>query len=193
MQHAERRTTRFAHGLFAAGQAEGAQVRHALAARLRHAQEFAAPNRAIVAVTGTVPGHAQNRRVELVLGHACECVRLMVLHADDRKARCVRVPRGGIVGMEIAGHDRRIDAEELRQVTDRAHESRARRQRGEIANVLADKRIRARGHRDGALEKRADREHRRGARRIHGGCRCPGHCRTHPVKMCGLRRVQGNR
>src|SRR5271165_940982 len=82
MQHAERRAARLADGGFAARQTERQQMRKAAVARGADTQEFTAPDAAIVTVTGAVPGHAEHRGFEFVVGHAGEHVRQMVRYTN---------------------------------------------------------------------------------------------------------------
>ena len=50
-------------------------------------QELAAPDRAVAAIAGTVPGHAQDRPLQPVVHHAGQDVREVMRHARDRQAR----------------------------------------------------------------------------------------------------------
>ena len=45
-------------------------------------RRFAAPDRAVGAVAGAVPGEAQHRAGQIVLGYARRHVRVMMLHAQ---------------------------------------------------------------------------------------------------------------
>ena len=49
------------------GQAERAQVRHALVALALYAEEFPAPDRAIESVSGAIPGNAEVRTFHMIL------------------------------------------------------------------------------------------------------------------------------
>ena len=59
---------------------------HALTRGFRDEEELAAPDGAIQAVAGAVPGDAEDGRLELILGHAGEHVGDVVLDGDELRS-----------------------------------------------------------------------------------------------------------
>ena len=70
---------RFFHGGLPTGQGELAEMGHTLTGGFRDQEELTAPDGAIQAVAGAIPGDAEDRRFELILGHAGEHVGDVVL------------------------------------------------------------------------------------------------------------------
>ena len=92
-------------GLFAGGQAEGAQVSHAArdrAALVGHPEELASPDGAVVAVASAVPRDAEGRAGNAVFGHAGIDVSEVVLHPDERQAGLLGVAGGEVIGVGVA-------------------------------------------------------------------------------------------
>ena len=56
---------------------------HALTGRFGDEEELAAPNRAVEAVAGAVPGDAEEGGLQLILGHAGQDVGDVMLDADE--------------------------------------------------------------------------------------------------------------
>ena len=128
-------------------------------------QELAAPDRAVHAVTRSVPGDAERGPRDVVLGETRHDVREMVLHRGDRQAQFARVSAGEVIGMQI-GDDR--FGRGVKQSFQIAHDAIERfdgLRRLEIAQMLADEHIRSRGDGHGALQMRADGDE---ARRVLG-------------------------
>ena len=103
-QQPERRTPGLAHRALAAGQPERAEARDPRERAVRHAQELAAPDGAVLAVAGAVPRHAEHRAAQLVLGHARRDVRHVVLDLPHRQSRAAGEGGRGIVGVAVGHH-----------------------------------------------------------------------------------------
>ena len=164
IEQAQGRAPRLAHGPIAAGQGEGPQMGRADEARPLAHQRLAAPDRAVAAVAGAVPGQSQHRAVQAVLGHAGGHVGVMVLHAHQRHApargQLLGMPRRGIVGMQIAGdHLAASTCEEIDQVVDRPAKDLDAQHAVQVADVRAEHhlhRLRAEPQRHGVLQMPAD-------------------------------------
>jgi len=78
------------------------------------------PDRAVGAVTGSVPGDAQHRRRKSVFGHASRDMGQMMLHAGDFRSHLVRQPAGGVIGMQIAHHQTRGQPAQFQHVVNGA-------------------------------------------------------------------------
>ncbi len=106
-EQAERRAPRLADRGLAAGKPERAKARHAAPAGLVDPNELAAPDGAVGAVAGAVPGDAEDGRRQAMLGHAGRDVGDVMLDRDDRNPE----PFGGagrmIVGVEVADDEAR--------------------------------------------------------------------------------------
>ena len=83
VEQAQGGPARLFHRPVAAGQAELAKMGHALAGRFRDEEELPAPNRAVEAVAGPVPGDAEQGRLQLIFGHAGQDVGHVMLDADE--------------------------------------------------------------------------------------------------------------
>ncbi len=115
---------RLAHGAVAAGQGHVGQVGGALVAGVIGDEELATPDRPIVDVAGAVEGHADHRPLaaQAVLGHARGDVGVVVLHFDQRQPLAgspfAGITSGHVVGVAVAGDDRRPRAEQALHVFD---------------------------------------------------------------------------
>src|ERR1035441_1086798 len=67
----------------AAGQTELAEMGHALTGGFRDEKELTAPNGAIQAVAGSIPGNAENGGLEFILGHTRQDVGDVMLDAEE--------------------------------------------------------------------------------------------------------------
>ncbi len=123
-----------------------------------HAQEFAAPDGAVVAEPGAVPRHAEHRSVQVMLRHAREDMGVMMLHADDRQAGLFGEPRRVIVGMPIARHHGGRPREKCGQIGGGPAESVEGERRLQVADVLAQADLVVHGERHGVLQMPANRE-----------------------------------
>ena len=87
IEQAEGGAARLPHRPLPAGQGEGPQPGEAgergRSPGLFEPQALAAPEGAIAAMAGSVPGHAHGRRGQAVLGHAGQQVGLVVLHLQQ--------------------------------------------------------------------------------------------------------------
>lgn len=101
--------------------------------------EFAAPNGSIVAIAGAVPGDAQKRRVQPVIGHAGQHMGKMVLHAMDRRPHPRGDLRGVVVGVKVAGHSHRSQAMQASQPVNSACKGSPRLRPVEVADMRAEK------------------------------------------------------
>ena len=77
------------------------------------AEQLAAPERPVRAVARAVEDERERRALLAVLGEAGGRVRVVVLHADERKALLVRPLRREVLGMEVVGDHLGLDAEHL--------------------------------------------------------------------------------
>jgi len=148
-------------------------------------EELAAPDRAIEPVPGAIPGDAERGRRQVVLGHAAEHVSHVVLNLDDswqlaagswqriaqsrRLARCRHRLRAqapgvdgrGVVGVGVAGDNRRADVVDPLQRGRHLLEGGQRFGRLQVPDVLADERLLPNRQGDRVLELRADGQHLR--------------------------------
>ena len=83
VEQAQGGPARLFHRPVAAGQAKLAEMGHALAGGFRDEEELPAPNRAVQAVAGAVPGDAQDGGLEFILRHAGQDVGDVVLDAEE--------------------------------------------------------------------------------------------------------------
>jgi hypothetical protein len=95
----------FLDSVLATGEAESPQMGDTLEAGIRDPQELPSPNGMVEAVSGPIPGHAQDGTFEPVFRHAGEDVGVVVLDMNEREAGADGMAGGEIVGMGIA-HDR---------------------------------------------------------------------------------------
>ena len=129
-QQPQGRSAGLAHRPVAAGQGERAQVGHPLKLRPLAPQNLAAPDRPVRPVARPVPRKPQHRPLQAhpirafcaLLGHTGGHVGVVVLHANQRNAprrgQLLGVPRGGVVGVQVAGHRLGHRLEEIHQVGD---------------------------------------------------------------------------
>jgi len=116
-------------------------------------QGFASPDGSVGAVTRAVPGQAQDWSFQAVLGNAGRDVGLVMLNRNQRHVpgtgQTLGVPRRCIIGVQIARHGRRDDAEELNQIFDRSPVDLDARRRVQVADVRRhdDRRTETQGHR----------------------------------------------
>ena len=98
------------------------------------------------AVAGAVPGDAEHRRRDRVLGHAGDDVRQMMLHRRSPAGRIVGGrAAGGVVGMQIARDEPRPHARRAGTMSSAARGVRLARRGGlQIADMLAQRRRRHR-------------------------------------------------
>ena len=82
VEQAQGDSPRLFHRLVAAGQAELAEMGHALAGGFGDEEELAAPDCAVEAIAGAVPGYAEEGWLELIFGHAGKDVGDVVLDDD---------------------------------------------------------------------------------------------------------------
>src|ERR1019366_1083904 len=82
MEQSERSAAGFFDRLVAARQTERTQMRDAFDAFVGDEEKFAAPNRAVEAVTRAVPRNTEHRRRNFVFRHARQNVRNVVLDGN---------------------------------------------------------------------------------------------------------------
>src|SRR5579884_3196542 len=111
----------------------------------RNSQKLAAPDRTIESQASAVPGHAQQRARKTMLGHAGADMGIMVLDADDWQAHLLGVPCGVVIRMLIADHGLRLQSVEARQICGDAAECLEGKRCIQIADVLTDNDLAARG------------------------------------------------
>src|SRR5579864_8628829 len=128
-----------------------------------HVEKFAAPDGAIETVSGAVPGNTEVGSPHIVFCRAGGNVRLMMLNANQRKSGLFGPVGGGVVGMQITGHDLGFKTVEATQVIDGFFEGGPGFEGFEIADVLAEKNVLAHANSDGILGMAAYGEHRRQA------------------------------
>src|SRR3984957_2016376 len=100
-------------------------------------QKLAAPDGAVAAVAGAVPGDAKHRTLEPVVRHARKDVRQMMRHARHRQTGIRRGMAAVIFRMRIAGDDTWLDPMQRRQFLCHARETVARAPISEIADMWA--------------------------------------------------------
>ena len=132
-----------------------------LAAGVGDEKEFAAPDAAVEAVTGAVPGHAEHRRLQCVLGHAGQDVGDVMLDGDDAPAPGLRhsLPRElrrEILRMRVGGDDFRGGLVEGLEICDHPSEGPESPVRLQIADVLAEEHLGADRECHGVLQMGAD-------------------------------------
>ena len=83
VQQARRRPPGFSYGRFPAGNPERAKMGHTFIAGVVDAKKLSTPDGAVVTVSRSIPGHAQNRIAHMVLRHTGEHVGIMMLYAHN--------------------------------------------------------------------------------------------------------------
>src|SRR5262245_63933688 len=107
----------------------------------RH-QELPAPESAISAVPGPVPGHANDRSCTPILRHATGNVGMMMLHGDAGQSRQGEgILAREVARMEVIGHRLGSDSEELYEVLDTVYERAIRPVILQVANMMAQEGI----------------------------------------------------
>src|SRR5437899_4726657 len=159
-QKACRRAPAFAHGSVSTRQAEGAQMCDTLILTVFHSEEFTAPDRAVEAVSGAIPGNAEIRTFHIVLRSARSYVRLMMLHPNDRQSRLLCPVCRGVVRMQIADDRLGLETVEPAEVVDGALEGVTRFERFQVADVLADENVLPDSDGNRVLQMAAHCEHR---------------------------------
>src|SRR5271165_7003387 len=97
----------------------------------------------------------------MILGHARGDVRVVVLHADGLHVLLFQRPLGReIVGMKIVGDHSRLHFEDALEMFDRLPKKAIALQVFEIADMLAEKCLRAANHADGVFQFATDSEDR---------------------------------
>src|SRR5947207_12751226 len=119
-------------------------------------QKFPAPDGSVQTVAGSVPNHTQGWPFDLILRHACDDVRPVMLDADFGKARLtvtggqgtarhtyyfVRMFGRKIIRMHIARHEVDIRIVQSWQIGARPAKRSVSLFRFQIADVLADKNV----------------------------------------------------
>ena len=87
IKQSERGAAGFFDRLVAARQTERTQMGDAFDAFVRDEEKFAAPNRAVQAVTGAIPRNAERGRRDFIFRHAGQDVGDVMLDADHGRAR----------------------------------------------------------------------------------------------------------
>ena len=175
VEQAQGGPARLFHGCVAAGQAELAKMGHALTGGFRNEKEFAAPNRAVEAVAGAVPGDAEDRRRQLILGHAGQDVGDVMLDADELRWGRARCPQraaslrpgrragdsapyllagelgGEVIGMRVGGDNRGASFIERLKVGNDPAKGLAGLVGFQVADVLADEDLGPHRERDSVL------------------------------------------
>src|SRR5215831_14872269 len=122
-------------------------------------EELAAPDMAVRAVPGAVPGDADDAGVEAVVGEATRDVCMMMLDGDtlDTLER-PRVRARAIPRMKVMSHDARRQIEQLLEVRHCVDPCSPSNGVGEIAEMLAEKRVAPAHQGKDALEFPTDRQ-----------------------------------
>src|SRR6516162_5364346 len=136
-------------------------MRDALILTPLHTKEFTAPDRAVETVASTVPRHAEVRAFDTVLCRASRDVRLVMLHADDRKSRLFRPLRGCVVRMQVADNGLRLERVKPTEIIDGPFESQPRFKSLKVADVLAEEHVIADSNRDRVLQMSTNGEYGR--------------------------------
>src|SRR5690349_11336038 len=86
VQDRDCRAPRLTHRFVTSRQPERKQMTHAFIAAVVYRQELSAPDRTVVAQPRAIPRYAKNVAGQVVLSHAREHMRVMVLNAYGRQA-----------------------------------------------------------------------------------------------------------
>ncbi len=151
-------------------------MRRALESAVSAHEPLAAPDRAVLAIAGAVErdaDHAALIRRPAVLRQRSRDVRLVMLDAVQRQVvlggEGLGQARRGVIGMQIAGHDLRLQPEEMLVGRQRRPVVLQRLDVLHIADVLADEGVFVAGEGEGVLELRPRREDALGLERQPDG------------------------
>ena len=150
-----------ARGAIAARQREWCEATESPPRCAADQHDFAAPGRAVVAMSVPIERDAEDWSGHAVLGRDRRDMRGVMLDAHHRQSRLLGPARRMEIGMQVAGDCLRLDIENVEKMADRLGMEADRRRIVEAADMLGDEGLAPARHRDGRLEMRADREHAR--------------------------------
>src|SRR5579863_1976518 len=112
-------------------------MRHSLKPSCANVKELTTPDRAIQAISSSIPRDTQILVFDMIFRGAGRHMRLMMLHPYERQAAPLRPLGGSVVGMKIANNGRGFETVEPAQILDRPLEGTASLDRIQIPDVLA--------------------------------------------------------